>query len=350
MEIKKLSKNELEIALEMVWKVFCEYEAVDYPEGGKKAFYQAIHSEEYLATLEAYGALCDEKIVGIMATRNKGTHVALFFVDGKYHRKGIGKKLWEAVLSNTSANMITVHSSLYAAEIYKKLGFYQTDSIKEDGGIQYIPMEYNVLQKAKEDIISALAQPWTLHDRIGLSRLICAKDKLKLEEIDQIRIAHYIDDYAFLDGNMIWKDADVCKLADLLIKIMEIPQETIEVLCEDGNFDELKKFVSNALYGYTSDGIDAICSILMSTSDSDYKHNFKIESGNGLWGKTVIQNDDGITIRISKTDEGKICKAYYNEGKHFLTIMKTGKGIGEEIYFDSNENEVSRKSIELDLA
>ena len=56
------------------------------------------------------------------------TFVALFFVDGQYHRKGIGKKLWEAVLSNTSANLITVHSSLYAAEIYKKLGFYQTQN------------------------------------------------------------------------------------------------------------------------------------------------------------------------------------------------------------------------------
>ena len=112
-----------------------------------------------------------------------------------------------------------------------------------------------------------------LHDRIGLSRLICAKDKLKLEEIDQIRIAHYIDDYAFLDGNMIWKEEDVCKLADLLIKIMEIPQETIEVLCADGNFDELKKNVSNAFCGYTSDGIDAICSILMSTFASNDKHN-----------------------------------------------------------------------------
>lgn len=40
------------------------------------------------------------------------------------------------------------YSSLYAAEIYKKLGFYQTTSVKEDDGIQYIPMEYDVLQKA----------------------------------------------------------------------------------------------------------------------------------------------------------------------------------------------------------
>lgn len=68
-----------------------------------------------------------------------------------------------------------------------------------------------------------------------------------------------------------------------------------------------------------------------------------------LWGKTVIQNDNGITIRISKTDEGKICKDYYNTGKHFLTIMKNGKGIGEKIYFDNNENEASQKSIKLDL-
>ena len=42
MENKKLSKNELEIALEMVWKVFCEYEAVNYPEGGKEAIHQQI--------------------------------------------------------------------------------------------------------------------------------------------------------------------------------------------------------------------------------------------------------------------------------------------------------------------
>ena len=47
----------------------------------------------------------------------------------------------------TNKNIEIRKLSLYAAEIYKKLGFYQTDSLKEDGGIQYIPMEYNVLQK-----------------------------------------------------------------------------------------------------------------------------------------------------------------------------------------------------------
>ena len=91
MEIKKLSKNELEIALEMVWKVFCEYEAVNYPEGGKEAFCQAIHSKEYIAMLEAYGAFCDEKIVGIMATRNEGTHVLCSLLMGSITEKELEK-------------------------------------------------------------------------------------------------------------------------------------------------------------------------------------------------------------------------------------------------------------------
>ena len=52
----------------------------------------------------------------------------------------------------TNKNIEIRKLSLYAAEIYKKLGFYKTGSVKEDGGIQYIPMEYNVLQKAKEEL------------------------------------------------------------------------------------------------------------------------------------------------------------------------------------------------------
>lgn len=74
--------------------------------------------------------------------RNEGSHIALFFVDGAYHNQGISRSLWNAVLADNSAKSITVHSSLYAAEVYKRLGFVITDEVREDGGIQYVPMEY----------------------------------------------------------------------------------------------------------------------------------------------------------------------------------------------------------------
>lgn len=142
MVIHKLSREQIEEALPLVWDVFCKYEAVDYPESGKTAFWQAIHSADYLNMLTAYGAFDEDKLIGIIATRNEGSHIALFFVDGQYHRRGIGRKLFEASLTDNRNSRITVHSSEYAAEIYKKLGFVPEDELKEEGGIRYIPMVF----------------------------------------------------------------------------------------------------------------------------------------------------------------------------------------------------------------
>ncbi|MCQ2567935.1 MAG: GNAT family N-acetyltransferase [Mogibacterium sp.] len=143
MEIRLLTRDELSSALELVWKVFCEYEAVNYTETSKQVFYDAIHSKEYLDMLTAYGAFDGDEPVGIIASRNEGSHIALFFVEGAYHRQGIGRMLWETMLENSTADIITVHSSLYASEVYKRLGFKQTGEETTDGGIVYIPMEYH---------------------------------------------------------------------------------------------------------------------------------------------------------------------------------------------------------------
>lgn len=142
MYICKLSRGQIEEALPLVWDVFCEYEAVNYPKNGEVAFYNAIHSEEFLAMLTAYGAFDGDRLTGIIATRNEGAHIALFFVDGEYHRRGIGRKLFEACLAENANSRITVNSSEYAADIYRKLGFVQTDEIQEDDGIRYIPMVF----------------------------------------------------------------------------------------------------------------------------------------------------------------------------------------------------------------
>lgn len=144
MRIKALSRKEINKGLPFIWDVFLEYETVNYSEKRKQAFWDAIHSEEYLAQLKAYGAFENKEIVGIIATRNEGSHVALFFVKGMYQGKGIGRMLWNAVLEENIINTVTVHSSLFAVPIYEKLGFISTDNIQEDGGIQHTPMEYKM--------------------------------------------------------------------------------------------------------------------------------------------------------------------------------------------------------------
>lgn len=42
------------------------------------------------ASLELFGAYKNKLLIGIIATRNEGNHIALFFVKGEYHKQGIG--------------------------------------------------------------------------------------------------------------------------------------------------------------------------------------------------------------------------------------------------------------------
>ena len=77
--------------------MFLEYEAPDYTQEGIDAFYRSIHDETYFSGLTVYGAFSNEKLIGVIATRNNGKHIALFFVDGNYHRQGVGKQLFQTV-------------------------------------------------------------------------------------------------------------------------------------------------------------------------------------------------------------------------------------------------------------
>ena len=117
--------------------MFLEYEAPDYTQEGIDEFYKSIHDENYLAMLSLYGAFSSEGLVGVIATRNSGKHIALFFVDGKYHRQGIGKQLFQAV----QTDKMTVNSSPYAVPVYSKFGFKSVNTEQVVNGIRFTPME-----------------------------------------------------------------------------------------------------------------------------------------------------------------------------------------------------------------
>ena len=140
MVIRKINKDEMKEALNLVWAVFLEFEAPDYSEEGIKEFKKAIDDSNWVNARDFYGAFDeDNKILGVITTRDF-THIALFFVDGKYHRQGIGKKLYEKVKDLNKDNFFTVNSSPYAHEIYKKIGFIDTDKEQCIKGLRFFPM------------------------------------------------------------------------------------------------------------------------------------------------------------------------------------------------------------------
>ncbi|HWP50209.1 MAG TPA: GNAT family N-acetyltransferase [Clostridia bacterium] len=142
MLIKKLSAEEYPRALSLVWSVFLQYEAPDYPTQELKTFKSSITDVEYLDALKMWGAYSAGRLVGVIALRNGGGHIALFFVDGTYHRRGIGRALFETALANSAGDIITVNSSPYAIEIYRRLGFMPNGPEQNTQGIRYTPMIY----------------------------------------------------------------------------------------------------------------------------------------------------------------------------------------------------------------
>ena len=139
--IRELRQDEIEKTLSLVWKVFQKYEVPDYTKEGTEEFYKSIHDESYLSELFCYGAFIHDELVGVIATRNSGSHIALFFVDGKYHRQGIGRQLFQTAQRANYSDRMTVNSSPYAVPVYHKLGFKDTDTEQTVNGLRFTPME-----------------------------------------------------------------------------------------------------------------------------------------------------------------------------------------------------------------
>lgn len=69
-------------------------------------------------------------------------HIADFFVDAAYHRRGIGKALFGAMRQDYAEQVFTVNASPYGVEVYRRLGFAATDTEQLTDGLRYTPMRF----------------------------------------------------------------------------------------------------------------------------------------------------------------------------------------------------------------
>ena len=144
--IRRLSQDERQTALDLAWAVFSEYESPDYSAEGTEEFRKCLHDEGYLSGLHYYGTFDGEKLIGEIAIRPDRKHICFFFVDGRYHRRGIGTRMFRRLLEDYPNETITLNSSPYGLPFYKAIGFVPTDEEKKVNGIRFTPMKYEVRQ------------------------------------------------------------------------------------------------------------------------------------------------------------------------------------------------------------
>ena len=140
--IRRLSEDERQAALDLAWVVFSEYESPDYSAEGTEEFRKCLHDEGYLNGLQYYGAFDGMRLIGEIAIRPDRKHICFFFVDGRYHRRGIGTRMFRRLLEDYPDEAITLNSSPYGLPFYKAIGFVPTDEERTVNGIRFTPMKY----------------------------------------------------------------------------------------------------------------------------------------------------------------------------------------------------------------
>ena len=140
--VRPLESAEKGKALQLAWRVFCEFESPDYAPEGTEEFKHCLNDDAYLSGIRYYGVFDEDKLVGVLGIREEKCHICFFFVEGEYHRLGIGRKLFRRMREDFPRRTITLNSSPYGLPFYKALGFTATDSEKTVNGIRFTPMEY----------------------------------------------------------------------------------------------------------------------------------------------------------------------------------------------------------------
>lgn len=147
-KIERANINDIEEISDLVKRIYLKYNSKIDTEEGIKNILIFISAENMRLRFFIEGALMlvardeNKKIIGVIELRNF-EHISLFFVDDKYFKLGIGKKLFEEAKNIFGAEKYSVNASDYGLEFYKKLGFIQiTDSIKIEKGVHFYPMIY----------------------------------------------------------------------------------------------------------------------------------------------------------------------------------------------------------------
>ena len=147
--IEELNLKDLKETLELVKKVFMEFEAPDYKKEGVDSFFKFVNYENILKNLNENMIILiakyNKKIIGMVAFF-EFKHITLLFVDKIYQRKGVATRLINkakeyCVENNKNLEYITVNASPYAKEFYHRLGFKDTGKEDEIDGIRFTPMK-----------------------------------------------------------------------------------------------------------------------------------------------------------------------------------------------------------------
>lgn len=154
LSFREMKQGEETDVVDLVLNVFTEFVAPHFSTEGVLEFKKFVNEPAIHERLQSGNpiivAILKNDIIGVIEMRDH-SHIALFFVEKAYQKKGVAKKLLcEAIKicreRNPDIQKITVNSSPNAYAAYQNFGFKGEDVVKTVNGIRFIPMEFELNQ------------------------------------------------------------------------------------------------------------------------------------------------------------------------------------------------------------
>ena len=118
------------------------------------------------------------------------------------------------------------------------------------------------LRQSRSEVIRALMQPWLKGKRIRRLELEKAIKVLDLNRTERKVISNYVDDYAFLGGELFWMTEDIPKLQKCLKAILHISEKEFDTILFYDSANTLRELVKKQTEGFEDNEIDEICNVL----------------------------------------------------------------------------------------
>ena len=123
------------------------------------------------------------------------------------------------------------------------------------------------IKAARSEIIAMLLQPWIKREYITRKNLIQDLKSLEIKRNYRKFISKAIEDYAFLNGTLLWRVDEILILQKVLKNILDIKEFEFNHIVLSENPENLRNFVKQKTFGFSDKEINEICNVLTKVGD-----------------------------------------------------------------------------------
>jgi hypothetical protein len=209
--------------------------------------------------------------VDIAAIKNTNTKIVLRTPEA-HDREAVGRSMGlTAMQVNEIAKLPSGVAAVYQNDwISPVLVMIDKAEVAENN--VYNPDKLMVIKPSREartDIVLMLLEPWIKRDIMSEEGLFLSLKGLEIPRIVRRMIADCIDDYAFLEGELIWSVNEIPKLQKLIKSVLDISDSEFERIVIQGVPDDLRRVVEIKTVDLKPNEVEEVCNVMTKVVISD---------------------------------------------------------------------------------